>query len=88
MSLQATTWAWRLKVTPNEKIVLLSLADRSDEYYNCNPSFTGIIDDTGLTLDKVELVIKKLEIRGLIVLMDSPDSLRLKCKLAVPMRGD
>jgi hypothetical protein len=87
MSLQATTWAWQQKVTPEEKLVLLSISDRSDEYFICNPSFAGISADTGLTLDKIKLVIEKLEIRGLIVLMESTDCLVIKGRLIIDRRA-
>lgn len=34
MSLAATRWAWQQRVTPAQKLVLLSLADRAGEAMN------------------------------------------------------
>ena len=37
MSLDATLWAWRQPVTPLQKLVLLSMADRAGEDHTLCP---------------------------------------------------
>ena len=38
MSLDATLWAWKQKLKPAQKLLLLSLADRAGENMECYPS--------------------------------------------------
>lgn len=49
MSLDATLWAWSQAVTPTQKLILLSLADRAGEDHTCHPSISRLIVDTGLS---------------------------------------
>lgn len=49
MSVCATQATWELKnVTPSQKLLLLTLADRADESGECWPSLRRIQEDTGL----------------------------------------
>lgn len=51
MSVDATVATWKLKkkqVTPTQKLILLSYADRADEYAECWPSNRRLEEDTGL----------------------------------------
>lgn len=43
MSIDATRWAWTQQITPSQKIVLLSLADRAGEDGYCYPSMARLI---------------------------------------------
>lgn len=67
MSLDATRWAWRQKVTPTRKLVLLSLADRADENHVCYPSISRLEADTGLYRETIMEAIAELESLGLLV---------------------
>lgn len=67
MSLDATRWAWQQKVTPMQKLVLLSLADRADEYHRCFPSTARLISDTGCHRTTVFESIQALEELGVLV---------------------
>ncbi|EKB01237.1 helix-turn-helix domain-containing protein [Proteus mirabilis] len=48
MSRIATDWAWNLDLKAPQKILILSLADRADEYHCCYPSIQRLVKDTGL----------------------------------------
>ncbi|MDF7630469.1 helix-turn-helix domain-containing protein [Erwiniaceae bacterium L1_55_4] len=48
MSRIATDWVWNLDLKASQKLLLLSLADRADEYHCCYPSIMRLIKDTGL----------------------------------------
>lgn len=64
MSLDATIWAWKQDIRPLEKLVLLSLADRADEFNVCFPSLTRLCSDTGLARSSVVKFIEALEESG------------------------
>lgn len=67
MSVPATAWAW--KVYPGSaplKLMLLSLADRADEYHRCYPSIERLVNDTGLNRKTVQAGLVKLEGQGFI----------------------
>ena len=63
MSLDATRWAWMQQIggPPGVKLVLLSLADRADEYHRCYPSIARLVKDTGMHRDTVFAAIERLE---------------------------
>lgn len=66
MSLDATVWAWKQKVTSTQKLVLLSLADRAGENHDCWPSIERLVNNTGLNRKTVIKVIKEMVELGLI----------------------
>jgi DNA-binding MarR family transcriptional regulator len=80
MSFQAMTWAWQQKVSPTQKLVLLALADRADAC-DCYVSVTRMIRETGLTLEKINQVIEKLEKQGLVISQPPTDCLWIRCRL-------
>src|SRR5262245_44240461 len=69
MSVRATTWAWRQKITSTEKLVLLELCDHVNDKHNhdaCWPDQDTIASRTGFTPRTVHSALKSLEKRGLI----------------------
>ena len=67
MSIDATTWAWKQTgLSPAQKLVLLSLADRAGEEHQCWPSMRRLCADTGLTDRGVRKILVELESRGLV----------------------
>jgi len=67
MSLDATRWAWQqVDIKPADKIVLLSMADRADEYHRCYPSISRLAYDTCLNRKTVIAAIGRLQKSGLI----------------------
>ncbi|WP_077929250.1 helix-turn-helix domain-containing protein [Wohlfahrtiimonas populi] len=67
MSRLATNWAWDLDIKPATlKLILLSMADRADEYHSCYPSNSRLEKDTGLNIKTVQTGILKLIEMGLI----------------------
>lgn len=68
MSVDATRWAWRVKVTSSTKrLVLLALADRAGEDHTCFPSAIRMTKDTNLNRKTVLAAITDLMLDGLIV---------------------
>lgn len=66
MSIDASRWAWTQKVKPTQKLILLSLADRADEYFNCYPSITRLTIDTGLDRKTVIKGLQSMESDGFL----------------------
>lgn len=66
MSVDATRWAWMQAVTPTQKLLLLSLADRAGEGHECWPSIKRLEVDTGLYRETIYQAIQDLEAKGLL----------------------
>ncbi|MBD1583473.1 helix-turn-helix domain-containing protein [Pseudoalteromonas sp. S16_S37] len=67
MSRIATDWAWKQELKPATlKLLLLSIADRADEYHCCFPSIMRLAKDTGLNEKTVNSNLRKLESLGII----------------------
>lgn len=66
MSAIATRWAWRVRkvvsLPPTAHHVLLCLADRHNEKYDCAwPSYADIVERTGLSERTVRRAVEELE---------------------------
>lgn len=59
-------WAWRQKIKPTRKILLLYLVKMSDKNTFCFPSTRKISESTGINIKTVTLVVRDLEESGLI----------------------
>jgi len=67
MAIAAILWAFKHKVSTNERVVLLELANFSDEVtWQCYPSMDTIGENTGLCRRSVLRAIASLADRGLI----------------------
>ncbi|MDF7658344.1 helix-turn-helix domain-containing protein [Erwiniaceae bacterium L1_54_6] len=66
MSRAATDWAWSLDLKASQKILVLSLADRADEYHCCYPSIQRLVSDTGLDKKTIGKWIGQMIEMGLI----------------------
>ena len=66
MSLDATRWAWKQKIRPSMKLILLSLADRANETHCCFPSVKRLAFDTCLNRKTILSGLEKLESLGVI----------------------
>ncbi|MBO2684970.1 MULTISPECIES: helix-turn-helix domain-containing protein [Shewanella] len=67
MSRAATDWAWSLAIKPASlKLLLLSMADRADEYHRCYPSVERLVKDTGLDRKTIIGNIAKLQDAGVL----------------------
>lgn len=69
MSVEATIWAWKLTkhdVTSNEKLILLSMADRANEAFECWPSKVRLQSDTLISLKTIFKLIASLVHKGFI----------------------
>jgi hypothetical protein len=60
VSVEAEAWAWKQRVSSTEKIVLVRLANRSDEHGVCWPGQKGIAEDCSLSRETVNRAIKHL----------------------------
>lgn len=70
MSTDATSYVWKLtkeQVTPTEKLILLSLADRANEEHECWPSQKRLEVDTGLDRKTIIKAIQKAEKKGILI---------------------
>lgn len=66
MSVDATIWAWKQQLPVAQKLVLLSMADRAGETFQCWPSVRRLCLDTCASERTVQQAISELEKRGLI----------------------
>ncbi len=67
MSVRASSWAWSITLPATQKLVLLALADHSnDEDFSCWPSVTHLTKKTGLGRRTVFTVLDQLSESGLI----------------------
>lgn len=67
MSNKYLTWAFAVKgVSPSEKLVLIKLADQSNDDGKCWPSQSSIADDCCLSRETVNRALKKLAEAGLV----------------------
>lgn len=67
MSIDATRWAWQQQnISPTQKLVLLSMADRSGEDHTCWPSIARLSLDTGISGRAIQKAIAALEAMGLV----------------------
>ena len=68
MSIDATNWAWGLQgLSPSEKLVLLSFADRAGETHEAWPSWSRLLLDTGITRKTLNKVLCSLQEKGHIL---------------------
>jgi len=70
MSVRASKWGWKQRVTSTQKLVLLELCDRLNDKARekdvCWPSQDVIAERTGFTPRAVQSALKELESNGLI----------------------
>lgn len=69
MSVEATIWAWSIRknqISSLEKLVLLSLADRADEDFECWPSAKRLEDDCNTDIKTIYKALESLCSKGII----------------------
>lgn len=66
MSRAATEWVWSLDLKASQKLLLLSLADRADEFHRCYPSTMRLVNDTGLDKKTIGKWINQMISEGMI----------------------
>lgn len=70
MSTDATIFVWKLtkkQVTPTEKLILLSYADRADEHGRAYPSIKRLIEDTLLDRKTIIKALASISEKGIMV---------------------
>ncbi len=70
MSVDATIFVWKLtkkQVTSTEKLLLLSYADRADEYGRAYPSIKRLIEDTLLDRKTIIKALAAISSKGILV---------------------
>ena len=67
MSYRAMGWAYRQRLAPTPKFVLVTLADLADEEHSCWPSQTWIAEQVGASVRTVRKAIGDLERERYIV---------------------
>ena len=69
MSVDATIWAWKFnkqQISSLEKLILLSLADRANEYDECYPSGKRLEKDCNTNIKTIYKCIDSLYKKGII----------------------
>ena len=66
MSISVMNWAWSLKLPPTEKLILMSLADHSDDHGVCYPSQQRIADKCCVSRRTVIRILLDFEKRGIL----------------------
>ncbi len=68
MSFEAVTWVWDSVrgLKPQERLVMLVLANLADEEWVAYPSLAYLADRTELTRNAVRHIVRRLEDRALI----------------------
>lgn len=67
MSAYASGWAWRQQVKGSEKLILVAIADESNDDGMCETGTAPLAAKTGVTRQTVGRAIEALETAGLIV---------------------
>ena len=68
MSIDAIRWAWKIQnVTPTEKLILLSFADRAGESHESWPSWKRLELDTCISRKTIHKSLKSLQSKGLMI---------------------
>jgi biotin operon repressor len=67
VSVEASTWAWRQRISHSRQLVLLALADHADNHGVCWPSQRKIREKTGLGRTTVADALRWLERHGYIL---------------------
>ena len=60
-------WAWKQKLRPTPKLILMSLADAADDFGVCWPSVPTVATKCCVSTRTVRRVMKKLEDRRLML---------------------
>lgn len=66
MSIEATVWAWDQSVLPSRKLILLTLADSSNEHGECQLPIDYLAARACVTRASIFTAIKDLESVGLV----------------------
>jgi len=66
MNHQLTAAAWKRRLAPTPKLVLLALADLVDENCECTPSVAQLVERVGVLDNTVHGAIARLEREGLL----------------------
>jgi RIO-like serine/threonine protein kinase len=67
MSVDATCWAWDKKIKPEQKLVLLVLADYINDSGFSTVGLDFLQEHTGMTLKAIEKALSRLESESIIV---------------------
>lgn len=68
-------WAWAQEITATEKLILLALADHSDDTGYCWPGQKGLAVKCGVSRETVNRTIKSLESKGKLQIIQQFDNL-------------
>lgn len=67
MSHAVSTWAWKQKLDPRQKLVLVKLADSANDDGVCWPSLRTLEPHLGMSKSAIDRALKKLVEAGLLV---------------------
>jgi hypothetical protein len=62
---------WELDLPQNEKLVLLALADHSDDRGSCYPSIARLAWKSGYSVRQTQAILKNLRVSGILEVIGS-----------------
>jgi hypothetical protein len=71
MSVKVSALCWKVPLAATEKLVLLRMADFADDQgFNIYPAVQTVADDCGIGIRIVQLTLKKMVSKGILVVMN------------------
>lgn len=64
MSAEALTWAWKIKLSSSQKIIVLALANYADQEASCYPGHERLSEMTGMSVRSIGRNLRELEDLG------------------------
>ena len=74
MSIEALSWVWKQNLPPTHKLVLLAIADHSDQDGVCWPGIRGLAKKTGLSERTINRTLAEIEMPGMVIIEKRTDS--------------
>lgn len=81
MSIAVMNWAWNLKITATQKIVMVALADRANDDWECWPGQQSLADKCSLSERGVRKVLSEIEAMGYLKIESRHDGKHQKTNL-------
>jgi Helix-turn-helix domain len=71
VSVRIMASVWELELPQNEKLVLLALADHSDDRGSCYPSVARLAWKSGYSVRQTQTILKNLRVSGILDVIGS-----------------
>lgn len=81
MSIEVMNWAWKLRLTATQKIVMVALADRANDDWECWPGQQSLAEKCSLSERGVRKVLSEIEAMGYLKIESRHDGKHQKTNL-------